>query len=145
MPKVLFICTGNYYRSRYAEELFNYYAKQRNLDWSADSVGLKVAESRHVNVGSFSPHTYSALEGLGLTALNDKREPRQISDEDVKGADLAIALCEREHRPIVSVVCPHLEDKIKFWQIEDIQFEKPTVATKQIEEKVEQLVEELSA
>jgi protein-tyrosine phosphatase len=32
-PKImLFLCTGNYYRSRFAELLFNHLAKQRGLD-----------------------------------------------------------------------------------------------------------------
>ncbi|HVJ67318.1 MAG TPA: hypothetical protein VM510_05000, partial [Caulifigura sp.] len=40
LKRVLFLCTGNYYRSRFSEELFNSLAKQHNLDWSADSAGL---------------------------------------------------------------------------------------------------------
>jgi hypothetical protein len=40
-PKImLFLCTGNYYRSRFAELLFNHLAKQRGLDWQATSRGL---------------------------------------------------------------------------------------------------------
>src|SRR6185312_8984112 len=38
-PRVLFLCTGNYYRSRYAEELFNHFAKIEGLDWRAFSRG----------------------------------------------------------------------------------------------------------
>ena len=38
--KVLFLCTGNYYRSRFAEMLFNALASRKDLDWTADSRGL---------------------------------------------------------------------------------------------------------
>jgi protein-tyrosine phosphatase len=38
--KILFLCTGNFYRSRFAEELFNHLARQKRLDWVADSRGL---------------------------------------------------------------------------------------------------------
>ena len=37
MKRVLFLCTGNYYRSRYAEELFNHLARGENLPWRASS------------------------------------------------------------------------------------------------------------
>src|SRR5262245_59358254 len=39
MKKILFLCTGNYYRSRYAEEIFNHIAEQRGLAWRAFSRG----------------------------------------------------------------------------------------------------------
>jgi protein-tyrosine-phosphatase len=32
---VLFLCTGNYYRSRFAEELFNHHADRAGLNWIA--------------------------------------------------------------------------------------------------------------
>jgi len=34
---VLFLCTGNYYRSRFAEILFNAVAAKEGLGWRADS------------------------------------------------------------------------------------------------------------
>ena len=40
MKTLLFLCTGNYYRSRYAEELFNHRAAPAGLNWRAQSRGL---------------------------------------------------------------------------------------------------------
>ena len=37
---VLFLCTGNYYRSRFAEVLFNSVAGKMGLPWRASSRGL---------------------------------------------------------------------------------------------------------
>jgi hypothetical protein len=37
---VLFLCTGNYYRSRFAEALFNSVAGKMGLPWRASSRGL---------------------------------------------------------------------------------------------------------
>ncbi|MEJ7592066.1 MAG: low molecular weight phosphatase family protein, partial [Planctomycetaceae bacterium] len=34
MKTVLFLCTGNYYRSRYAEILFNAKAEEMGLEWN---------------------------------------------------------------------------------------------------------------
>ena len=42
MNLLLFICTGNYYRSRFAEAVFNHHAKQRGLPWRAFSRGLAI-------------------------------------------------------------------------------------------------------
>jgi hypothetical protein len=38
---VLFLCTGNYYRSRFSEYLFNALAQKCGLNWQATSRGLK--------------------------------------------------------------------------------------------------------
>jgi protein-tyrosine-phosphatase len=37
---ILFLCTGNYYRSRFAEVLFNSVAGKMGLPWQAYSRGL---------------------------------------------------------------------------------------------------------
>ena len=37
---VLFLCTGNYYRSRFAEAVFNSVAARMGLSWRASSRGL---------------------------------------------------------------------------------------------------------
>ena len=39
MPTVLFLCSGNYYRSRFAEIFFNWLAPQQGLNWRAESRG----------------------------------------------------------------------------------------------------------
>ncbi len=42
IPKtVVFVCTGNFYRSRFSEYLFNALAKTSGLYWNATSRGLK--------------------------------------------------------------------------------------------------------
>src|SRR5215469_14268030 len=55
--KVLFICTGNFYRSRFAEAVFNFHADKRMLPWEACSRGLAI----HWADGFLSPFTAAAL------------------------------------------------------------------------------------
>ncbi len=64
---VLFLCTGNYYRSRFAEILFNSVAGKMGLTWRASSRGL--ALERGVNtVGPMAVSAVKALEALGVRA-----------------------------------------------------------------------------
>src|SRR5271165_5168046 len=42
MQVVLFLCTGNYYRSRFAEEMFNFLAPVKCPGWTAVSRGIAV-------------------------------------------------------------------------------------------------------
>jgi len=44
MIKVLFVCTGNVFRSMIAEKCLNHFAKQNNLQIIADSAGTKGSE-----------------------------------------------------------------------------------------------------
>ncbi len=56
---VLFLCTGNYYRSRFAEVLINFVAGRMGLPWRALSRGLAVERGVN-NVGPMA-----VLEGMG--------------------------------------------------------------------------------
>src|SRR4051812_12382323 len=55
MKTVLFLCTGNYYRSRFAEVVFNTLAGRAGLPWRAESRGLAL-ELGVNNVGPLSAH-----------------------------------------------------------------------------------------
>ena len=142
---VLFLCTGNYYRSRYAEELFNRYSRIHDLDWEADSAGLAVPTSSQYNQGPISEHTLSALARQRIKPKSSQRMPRQVASLDFDHSDKVIALCEREHRPMLEIHYPDRVGRIEFWQIEDIDVEVPEIATQQILFKVAELIESLSA
>jgi protein-tyrosine phosphatase len=96
MKTVLFLCTGNYYRSRFAEELFNHRASRLKLPWLAQSRGLAVERGIR-NVGPLSLFALEALKRRGLVALGGDRMPRQCIDADLQEVDRIIALDEDEH------------------------------------------------
>ena len=58
---VLFLCTGNYYRSRFAESLFNSVAGKMGLPWRASSRGLALERGVN-NVGPMAAAAIKALE-----------------------------------------------------------------------------------
>jgi protein-tyrosine-phosphatase len=72
MKTLLFLCTGNYYRSRLAEELFNHLAPHAGLRWIAQSRALAI-ERGIGNVGSLAPFVIRVLEERGLAARGANR------------------------------------------------------------------------
>ena len=92
---VLFLCTGNYYRSRFAEMLFNALAGAADLPWQADSRGLAL-ERGILNVGPMSSAAIQALQARGVRVPEDLRFPAQAAREDLTRAGLVIALKEAE-------------------------------------------------
>jgi len=72
MKKILFLCTGNYYRSRFAEILFNWHAEQRGLSWKAESRGLALCL---FNFGPMSGFTEARLQNRGISLEAYQRLP----------------------------------------------------------------------
>ena len=76
---LLFLCTGNYYRSRFAEILFNSVAARMGLHWIASSRGLALERGVN-NVGPMAVLAIKALESLGVRAAEDvARIPAQVT------------------------------------------------------------------
>jgi protein-tyrosine phosphatase len=83
MKTVLFLCTGNYYRSRFAEELFNLRAAHAGSDWFAQSRALAIERGIN-NFGPISPFALRGLEERGVTAKAGNRYPRQCAISDLE-------------------------------------------------------------
>ena len=116
---VLFLCTGNYYRSRFAEILFNSVAGRMGLPWKAISRGLALERGVN-NVGPMDPSAVKALEALGVRAAEDMtRFPAQVTEEDLKHADWIVVLKQTEHLPLLQGRYPTWAEKVEFWQVDD--------------------------
>lgn len=139
--KILFICTGNYYRSRYAEYYFNALAAKQNLDWKASSRGL-ATDLEDGNIGPIAPRVIIRLRERDI-ALEDKiRFPLQLTQADLQDADLVIALYEPEHRKLMQQRFPTWEDRITYWQVPDLDQIDSEVAFPKIEEYVTEQIQQ---
>ena len=143
MPRhILFLCTGNYYRSRFAEELFNHLARQHKLDWSADSRALAI-ELGFYNFGPISTHAQAALTARGLVLTEPIRSPQQVTEEELAAATRVIALKEAEHRPYLATRYPKWPDRVEYWHIHDLDKATPVEALSAIADKVAAMITEL--
>jgi protein-tyrosine phosphatase len=136
--QVLFICTGNYYRSRFAEAVFNHHAAG-NLGWRAISRGLSLKQ----NHGALSSYTLEALHARGIDPSHTAPSRIAITEEDLAGAALRVALCETEHRPMIRASFTAWEEQTRFWTVADVPFSTPAEALPRIEAAVLALIAEL--
>jgi protein-tyrosine-phosphatase len=97
---ILFLCTGNYYRSRFAENLFNSEARKLDLPWTAASKGLALERGVN-NIGPMSESAVQTLRTLGAHGRGCDRMPAPATPEDFAKADRIVALKEAEHRPLL--------------------------------------------
>lgn len=140
--RILFLCTGNYYRSRYAEELFNCLAKTEGLGWRALSRGLAEKGSPD-NVGPMSRFALAALEAKAIVAEGAHRYPQPCCRADFDDAKLIIALKEAEHRPFIECRFPDVASLVTYWNVDDIGFADPSIALAMIDDQVHALISKL--
>lgn len=132
--KVLFVCTGNYYRSRFAEIYYNHcVGKQMSF-----SRGFEVFMGR--NEGSISAYTEKFLHELGIVRYNRNQLPVQITDQDFEIAGRIIFLDGEEHLPMYKKYFPKRQDEITIWSFPDIQFQSPELILPAIKEKIDDLI-----
>jgi protein-tyrosine phosphatase len=142
MPsQLLFICTGNYYRSRFAEALFNHLATREGLGWRAFSRGLQVADAPEQP--PYSPFTREGLISRGVPLELVAPRKQALTEPDLKRADRIVALKEAEHRPMMRQAFPAWEAHLEYWGVHDLDASGPLEALALIEEHVGALAAEL--
>jgi len=141
--RLLFICTGNYYRSRFAEGMFNHLAEGRELGWRAYSRGLNIhwiIDNTHL-----SPHTEAAFTERGIDRRHTGTRRMPLSRQDLAGADQVIALKRLEHYPMMEHQFPGWQDRIQYWAVHDVDLATPEKALGEIDTLVSKLVDSLEA
>ncbi len=128
--RVLFVCVRNAGRSQMAAAIFNALARQRGLDWVAESAGTEPADR-------VQPEVVAAMAEVGID-LSDAR-PRAITDEQVAAAARVIAMgCELEANSCPAILLKNLED----WGLPDPRG-RPLAEVRLIREEIRRRVEAL--
>jgi protein-tyrosine phosphatase len=140
--RLLFLCTANYYRSRFAELLFNALAAQAGLDWEASSRGI-ATDLGADNVGPISAHVVTTLQSHGIRLDEPIRDPLQLEERDMEEADLIIALHEEEHRPYLAARFPRWPEAVEYWHVPDLDARTAADALNALHRQIRTLIRRL--
>ena len=132
--KVLFVCSGNSYRSPVAEALMRKYAPR---DVEADSAGTSPINYISIHAQEFLERE-DALQFL-------KKSPEGVDSKRLKDYDLIIAM-ELKHSFSVLRRCPECAGRVEVWNIDDpydttMEYEQQIY--QQIKTKVKELVKQM--
>ena len=132
--KILFVCTGNSFRSPVAEALL----KKLRKDIEVKSAGTEPAYRIASNAKEL------LKEENALAYLKEK--PEALNHETIAEADLIIVMEEKQRQEIIRRYSPNVEENIRVWNIEDPLFLPPgrdKVVFEIIKRKVEGLASSL--
>ena len=139
---VLFVCTANIHRSRFAEEVFNHLAKKSNSVHEAFSAGLRVGDY------SFRTIYYPALDNLkkfNITPLRPNADSTHIDDVELHEYSRIICMDEGEHKPMILANSKLQNDLFEYWDIIDEPKMKSEISLPKCYRKVESLFKDLEA
>ena len=138
VKQILFLCSGNYYRSRFAEELFNFRVLTISGDWIANSRGL------NLNVNNRGPMAESAVTRMKSLGINPvPRYPLAAITADFEKSTRVIAMSRQEHYPLMRLMFPKYADSASYWDVEDTDQMSADIAFSRVELLVSQLVEDV--
>jgi protein-tyrosine phosphatase len=146
--KVLFICTGNFFRSAFAEQYFNHLAVQNlKLDprdprrkavvWRAESRGLDPAQlSPSQRAARMSSFAVERLRELRIPYAEDRaaglpaHTPTSLAVADLERCERVVAMHDASHRPMLRRFVEKcrdqardpatLLDRVVYWNIDDV-------------------------
>jgi len=128
--KILFVCTGNAYRSPVAEALLRKLNPEIEVDSAGVSPAIPIAEVAK---------KYLAGENAQKCL---KAVPESLSQKNLNNYDLIVVMKPR-HREVVLSRCPQCANKIAVWDINDPYF-LPQGYTEKIFNEIKERVQELN-
>jgi len=131
--KVLFVCSGNAYRSPVAEALLKKLRPDVKVDSAGTDLAIPISEATKKYLARENAKEYL------------KNTPEDLDKKELKDYDLIIAM-QPNHKDAILSKCPECANKIVVWNIDDPYFLPSGYAEKifeQIKEKVLELANSL--
>ncbi len=128
--KVLFVCSGNAFRSPVAEALLRKYRSDVEVDSAGTNPVIPISESARQYLAKVGARKYL------------KDSTASINDKKLREYDLIVAM-QSFHKEVVLDRCPECKDKIVVWNIEDPYF-LPYGSTERIFDLIKNKVEGLA-
>lgn len=144
MKSILFVCTGNTFRSMSAEIAFKKYLADNKIGgWKVGSAGI-VAEKKPIN-----PKTLAVLAKIGVKIGN--RKPVKLNEKMLRDYDIVVCLAENQLDFLNSkfgyksaLLFNELAEgkKVSIWDVEDDVKDHKT-NKKAVEKKIERTINEI--
>ena len=142
MIRLYFVCMGNYYRSRLAEELALHYASQYGIEITVDSGGLSKIPNP-ANQGSIAQATLAYLANKSVQPKNSDRIPKKCSIDEVDVADIVVCTDAEEQMALFLKMFPKYQGELIAWQAPDQQYDPWLETPEKIDRNVEDLIKQL--
>ena len=122
---ILFLCTGNWYRSRFAEALVKHAVGDSRHVFSRGLEVKRIAGNLPPSFednGMFSVHTGNRLKDNGIDPYEvlELRGPIQVTANELHSSLHVIALDRAEHQPMMANLFPEHADTITYWDVPDV-------------------------
>ena len=144
VKKILFLCTGNYYRSRYAEAYMKHLSSLLKLGVDCTSAGFEISKADKLSnmYGEISPFTKKRLVDQQIFNLASEIRT-ELNNSLLLMSDKIIIIDKEEHTKYLCDYSAIKDMDVVYWNAKDIQDWAPKITLDLIEINCQNLASEI--